>query len=91
MRDLLHHCDPVHGHSYTLPIPVTLGAFSLLFLRQFGLDYDVWADFMPPELLVVLMPPPRFRELKRVTNGANHKAPESKNSTNRQDLNNKRL
>ena len=58
MRDLLHRCDPVHGHSYTLPIPVTLGAFSLLFLRQFGLDYDVWADFMPPEFLVVLMPPP---------------------------------
>ena len=49
---------PYMGTVILLPIPVTLGAFSLLFLRQFGLDYDVWADFMPPEFLVVLMPPP---------------------------------
>jgi hypothetical protein len=33
-------------------------AFSLLFLRQFGSDYDVWATLMPPEFLPVLMPPP---------------------------------
>jgi len=41
-----------------LPIPVTLGAFSLLFLRQFGPDYDVWGGFVPPEFLPVLIPPP---------------------------------
>ena len=41
-----------------LPIPVTLGAFSLVFLRQFGSDYDVWAGFMPREFLPLLMPPP---------------------------------
>ncbi len=42
---------PYVGTVILLPIPVTLGAFSLLFLRQFGPDYDVWAGFMPPEFL----------------------------------------
>jgi hypothetical protein len=49
---------PYVGTVILLPIPVTLGAFSLLFLRQFGPDYDVWAGFMPQEFLPVLMPPP---------------------------------
>jgi hypothetical protein len=49
---------PYIGAVILLPLPVTLGAFSLLFLRQFGPDYDVWADFMPPDLLPMLMPPP---------------------------------
>ena len=49
---------PYVGTVILLPIPVTLGAFSLLFLRQFGRDYDVWSDVMPPEFLPVLMPPP---------------------------------
>jgi hypothetical protein len=49
---------PYVGTVILLPIPVTFGAFSLLFLRQFGPDYDVWAGFMPPEFLPVLMPPP---------------------------------
>jgi hypothetical protein len=49
---------PYVGTVILLPIPVTLGAFSLLFLRQFGGDYDVWVTFMPPEFLPVLMPPP---------------------------------
>ena len=49
---------PYVGTVILLPIPVTLGAFSLLFLRQFGSDYDVWAGFMPPEFLPMLMPPP---------------------------------
>jgi hypothetical protein len=49
---------PYVGTVILLPIPVTLGAFSLLFLRQFGPDYDVWASFMPPEFLAVLMPTP---------------------------------
>ena len=49
---------PYVGTVILLPIPVTLGAFSLLFLRQFGPDYDVWAGFIPPEFLPVLMPPP---------------------------------
>jgi len=48
---------PYVGTVILLPIPVTLGAFSLLFLRQFGPDYDVWAGFMPPEFLP-MMPPP---------------------------------
>jgi hypothetical protein len=39
---------PYVGTVILLPIPVTLGAFSLLFLRQFGPDYDVWAAFVPP-------------------------------------------
>jgi len=49
---------PYVGTVILLPLPVTFGAFSLLFLRQFGPDYDVWAGFMPPEFLPVLMPPP---------------------------------
>jgi hypothetical protein len=49
---------PYIGAVILLPIPVALGAFSLLFLRQFGPDYDVWAGFMPPEFLPMLMPPP---------------------------------
>jgi len=49
---------PYVGTVILLPIPVTFGAFSLLFLRQFGRDYDVWGDVMPPEFLLVLMPPP---------------------------------
>jgi hypothetical protein len=48
---------PYVGTVILLPIPVTLGAFSLLFLRQFGSEYDVWADFTPPEFLPVLVPP----------------------------------
>jgi len=54
---------PYVGTVVLLPIPVTLYAFSLLFLRQFGPDYNVWADFMPPEFLPMLssvgpVPPP---------------------------------
>ena len=49
---------PYVGTVILLPIPVTLGAFFLLFLRQFGPDYDVWAAFMPPEFLPLLLPPP---------------------------------
>ena len=49
---------PYVGTVIILPIPVTLAAFSLLFLRQFGSDYDVWAEFKPPEFLPLLMPPP---------------------------------
>ena len=49
---------PYVGTVILLPIPITLGAFSLLFLRQFGPDYDVWAGFMPPEFSPVLLQPP---------------------------------
>src|SRR5436309_3944922 len=54
---------PYIGTLILLPIFVLLRAFSLLFLRQFGSDYDVWASFMPPEFLPTLsldtpMPPP---------------------------------
>ena len=53
---------PYVGTVILLPIPVTFCAFSLLFLRQFGSDYDVWATFMPSEFLPILssapVPPP---------------------------------
>jgi hypothetical protein len=49
---------PYVGTVILLPIPVMLGAFSLLFLRQFGSDYDVWAGVMPPEFSPVLLLPP---------------------------------
>jgi hypothetical protein len=49
---------PYIGTVILLPVFVLLRSFSLLFLRQFGPDYDVWASFVPPEFLPVLMPPP---------------------------------
>ena len=49
---------PYVGTVILLPIPVTLGAFSLLFLRQFGPDYDVWAGLVAPEVSPGLSPPP---------------------------------
>jgi hypothetical protein len=49
---------PYVGTVILLPLFVCLRAFGLVFLRQFGPDYDVWASFMPPEFLPVLLPPP---------------------------------
>lgn len=54
---------PYIGTVILLPIFVLLRSFSLLFLRQFGPDYDVWGSFMPPEFLPILslappVPPP---------------------------------
>ncbi len=49
---------PYVGSVILLPVSVTLGAFLLLFLRQFGSDYDVWAASMPSEFLPVLMSTP---------------------------------
>ena len=49
---------PYIGTVILLPIPVTLYGFSLLFLRQFGSDYDVWANFIPSEFSPILLSPP---------------------------------
>ena len=49
---------PYVGTVILLPIPVILCAFLLLFLRQFGHDYDVWTGFMPPEFSPILAPSP---------------------------------
>jgi len=53
---------PYIGTVILLPVFVCLHAFALVFLRQFGPDYDVWATFVPPEFLPILsgappMPP----------------------------------
>ncbi len=45
---------PYIGTVILLPVFVCLHAFALVFIRQFGPDYDVWASFMPPEFLPVL-------------------------------------
>jgi hypothetical protein len=45
---------PYIGTVILLPVFVLLRSFSLVFLRQFGPDYDVWATFMPPEFLAIL-------------------------------------
>jgi hypothetical protein len=47
---------PYIGTVILLPVFVLLRSFSLLFLRQFGPDYDVWATFMPREFLPILSP-----------------------------------
>jgi len=54
---------PYVGTVILLPIFVLLRSFSLLFLRQFGLDYDVWAEIPqidPPSISppVPPIPPP---------------------------------
>jgi hypothetical protein len=49
---------PYVGTVILLPIPVTLHGFSLLFLRQFGSEYDVWANFIPPEFSPILLSSP---------------------------------
>ncbi len=45
---------PYVGTVILLPLFVCLRAFGLVFLRQFGPDYDVWASFVPPEFLPIL-------------------------------------
>jgi hypothetical protein len=54
---------PYVGTVILLPLFVCLRAFGLVFLRQFGPDYDVWMSFMPREFLPILAgappaPPP---------------------------------
>ncbi len=49
---------PYIGTVILLPVFVLLRSFSLLFLRQFGPEYDVWASFVPPEFLPILSPAP---------------------------------
>lgn len=49
---------PYVGTVILLPLFVCLRAFGLVFLRQFGPDYDVWASFMPPEFLPILSSEP---------------------------------
>jgi hypothetical protein len=45
---------PYVGTVILLPLFVCLRAFALIFFRQFGADYDVWASFMPLEFLPIL-------------------------------------
>lgn len=45
---------PYIGTVILLPVFVLFRSFSLVFLRQFGPDYDVWASFIPPEFLPIL-------------------------------------
>ena len=47
---------PYVGTVILLPVFVLLRSFSLLFLRQFGPGYDVWASFTPPEYVEILSP-----------------------------------
>ena len=47
---------PYVGTVILLPLFVLFRSFTLLFIRQFGPDYDVWAGFIPPELLPILPP-----------------------------------
>ena len=50
---------PYIGTVILLPVFILFRSFSLVFLRQFGPDYDVWVTFMPPEFAPALsgMPP----------------------------------
>jgi hypothetical protein len=45
---------PYIGTVILLPVFILFRSFSLVFLRQFGPDYDVWVTFMPPEFAPAL-------------------------------------
>jgi hypothetical protein len=52
---------PYVGTVILLPVFVCLRAFTLVFFRQFGPDYDVWISVMPTEFAPILsraLPPP---------------------------------
>jgi hypothetical protein len=58
---------PYVGTVILLPVFILFRSFSLLFLRQFGPDYDVWASFVPPGSTPLLssappVPPPSSPE-----------------------------
>jgi hypothetical protein len=45
---------PYIGTVILLPVFILLRSFSLIFLRQFGPEYDVWSTLMPSEFLPTL-------------------------------------
>jgi hypothetical protein len=49
---------PYIGTVILLPIYIAWRSFSLCFVRQFGPDYDVWANFTPPEFVPILSSAP---------------------------------
>src|SRR5436189_671430 len=49
---------PYVGTVILLPLFVCLRAFVLLFVGQFGPNYDMWANFAPPEFLPILSSAP---------------------------------
>jgi hypothetical protein len=49
---------PYVGAVILLPVYVFMQSFSLLFLRQFGSDYDVWAGISEPPPRLPATPPP---------------------------------
>ena len=57
LRDLLPGVVTVQiGTVIVLPVPVLFRSFSLLFLRQFGPEWDVWAKIAVPAATTT--PPP---------------------------------
>jgi len=46
---------PYIGTVIVLPVPVFFRSFSLIFLRQFGSDWDVWGKILVPDTTT---PPP---------------------------------
>lgn len=49
---------PYIGSVILLPVSITLYGFTLLFLRQFGSEYDVWAGIPAPPTSPPVEPPP---------------------------------
>ena len=49
---------PYLGTVILLPLYVLLSSYLLLFVRQFGNDFDVWANLLVPEPAVVPVEPP---------------------------------
>ncbi|PYL63923.1 MAG: hypothetical protein DMF20_11540 [Verrucomicrobia bacterium] len=57
---VLHRRASYIGTVILLPVFILFRSFSLVFLRQFGPDYDVWVTFMPPEFAPALSGMPRM-------------------------------
>jgi len=81
---------PYIGTVMVLPVPVFFRSFSLLFLRQFGADWDVWSKIpvpettTPPVQTIVPAPPPApAAPMEETTPPASEVPPEEPNPPER--------
>lgn len=81
---------PYIGTVMVLPVPVFFRSFSLLFLRQFGADWDVWSKIpvpettTPPVQTIVPAPPPApAAPMQETTPPASEVPPEEPNPPER--------
>src|SRR5438874_7912002 len=81
---------PYIGTVMVLPVPVFFRSFSLLFLRQFGADWDVWRKITVPETtttpvqtIVPALPPAPAVRMQETPPPASEVSPEAPNPSER--------